>query len=271
MATFNAGYATNRQDRFTRSGALRSLRLARLSRCRRFRPSPCPTHYGGRWATMLSADVCLITPEVAAKRAARVMGGSGGDSSAFAPALRPAPMATTAPLGFDGDSRPFGLALSSTPIGTRTASETDFAVMRPCFTAKPSYDILSARSKRCFSPPDKDMNFRCATAAFTPSPAPGGLRYLVLTRPGTEPSMRFVFLGSHVCARASSRQPLARLPLPSASSFIGPKGHYRYSYRGLSPHQFMPMLGIHEALERGTRKLALLKSWSRHATYTCLL
>ncbi len=123
MATFNAGYATNRQDRFTRSGALRSLRLARLSRCRRFRPSPCPTHYGGRWATMLSADVCLITPEVAAKRAARVMGGSGGDSSAFASALRPAPVATTAPLGFDGDSRPFGLALSSTPIGTRTARE----------------------------------------------------------------------------------------------------------------------------------------------------
>ena len=47
MVTSNAGYATSRQGRFTRSGALRPLRLARLSRCRRFGPSPCPTHYGG--------------------------------------------------------------------------------------------------------------------------------------------------------------------------------------------------------------------------------
>jgi hypothetical protein len=50
MATFQAGYATNHQGRFTRSGALRSLRLARLARGRRSRPSPCPTHYGGRLA-----------------------------------------------------------------------------------------------------------------------------------------------------------------------------------------------------------------------------
>ena len=50
MVTSNAGYATRRQGRFTRSGALRPLRLARLARCRRFGPSPCPTHYGGRWA-----------------------------------------------------------------------------------------------------------------------------------------------------------------------------------------------------------------------------
>jgi len=27
----------------------------------RFRPSPCPNHYDGRWATMPSADFCLIT------------------------------------------------------------------------------------------------------------------------------------------------------------------------------------------------------------------
>ncbi|MCB0321883.1 MAG: hypothetical protein KDD60_13245, partial [Bdellovibrionales bacterium] len=40
--------------------------------------------------------------------------------------------------------------------------------------------------------PDKDMNFPCTTAAFTLSPAPGGLRHLVLTCPGTEPSMRFL-------------------------------------------------------------------------------
>ena len=125
MATFNAGYATNRQGRFTRSGALWPLRPVRLARCRRFRPSPCPTHYGGRLATMPSADFCPITPGIAAGRAARIAVGSGGDSGAFAPALSPAPVATTAPLGFDGESCPFGQALSSTPIGTQAASGAD--------------------------------------------------------------------------------------------------------------------------------------------------
>jgi hypothetical protein len=125
MTTSNAGYGTNRQGRFTRPGALRPLRSARLSRCRRFRPSPCPTHYGGRWATMPSADFCPITSGVAASRAVRVTVGSGGDSSAFALALSPAPLATTATVGFDGDSSPFGLALNSTPLAARTASETD--------------------------------------------------------------------------------------------------------------------------------------------------
>lgn len=103
--------------------------------------------------------------------------------------------------------------------------------------------------------PDKDMNFQCTTAAFTLSPAPGGLRHLVLTRPGTKPSMRFLSVGSHLCARASSRQPLARLPLPSASSFIRPlRGHLRYSYRGLSPHQLMPMPGVHKRVKCDAKK-----------------
>jgi hypothetical protein len=77
-----------------------------------------------------------------------------------------------------------------------------------------------------------------------------GLRHLVLTRPETEPSMRFLFVGSHLCARASFRPPLAGLPLPSASSCICPTiGRYGYSYRGLSPHKFMPMSGVHHALQ----------------------
>ena len=63
--------------------------------------------------------------------------------------------------------------------------------------------------------------------------------------------MRFLSVGSHVCARASSRHPLAGLPLPSASSCFSPfGGHLRYSYRGLSPHQFMPMPGVHNSMQR---------------------
>ena len=125
MTPSNAGYGAGRQRHFTRSGALRPLRSARLARCRRFWPSPCPTHYGGRWATTPSADFCPVTPNVAVRRAARVTVGSGGVSNPFGLALSPAPLATTAPLGFDGDSSPFGLGLSSTPIAAQTACETD--------------------------------------------------------------------------------------------------------------------------------------------------
>ena len=41
------------------------------------------------------------------------------------------------------------------------------------------------------------MNFPSTTAAFTLSPARDGLRHLVLTRPGTKPSMRFLSVGSN--------------------------------------------------------------------------
>ncbi len=186
MATSNAGYATNRQGRFTRSGALRPLRSARLSRCRRFRPSPylllpCsrmpsaerivgndPSHQPGRGEARGCAEhLCPITPGVTAGRAVRVTVGSGGDSTAFAVALSPAPMATAAPLWFDGNSSPFGLALSSTPIGPRTACGTDFSAAHPCSTEKPGTGILPLRSKPCFSPPDKNMNFLCTTSPFT--------------------------------------------------------------------------------------------------------
>jgi hypothetical protein len=121
MDASKAGYDTGRHVRFTWSGAVRPLRSARLTLCRQFRPSPCPTHYGGRSATTPSADFCSITPGVATGRAARVVVGSGGDSTAFAEALSPAPMTTTATLGFDGVSVPFEAGLSSTPIAAQTA------------------------------------------------------------------------------------------------------------------------------------------------------
>ena len=121
MDASKAGYDTGRQRRFTWSGAVRPLRSARLTPCRRFGPSPCPTHYGERLATTPSADFYSITPGVATVRAARVMVGSGGNPSTFALALNPAPVTTTATLGFDGDSIPFRMGLSSTPIAPQTA------------------------------------------------------------------------------------------------------------------------------------------------------
>jgi hypothetical protein len=125
MSSSKAGYDTYRQSGFTRSGAVPQLRQGRLTLCRRFGPSPCPTHCGERLATMPSADFCPIPPGVTAERAVRVAVGSGGQSTAFAVALSPAPVATLATVGFDGNSSPFALALSSTPMATRTASGTD--------------------------------------------------------------------------------------------------------------------------------------------------
>ncbi len=57
--------------------------------------------------------------------------------------------------------------------------------------------------------------------------------------------MRFLFVGSHLCARASFRQALADLPLPSASGY---PDSMMSSHRGLSPHKLMPMSGVHKAM-----------------------
>ncbi len=66
------------------------------------------------------------------------------------------------------------------------------------------------------------MNFQCTTAAFTLSPVPGGLRHLVLTRPGTGPAMRFPSVGSHLCARAPSRQTSRTCPCRRLAISLAP-------------------------------------------------
>ena len=59
--------------------------------------------------------------------------------------------------------------------------------------------------------------------------------------------MRFVFLGSHLCTWASFGPVLADLPLPSASGY---PDDIRSSHRGLSPHELMPMSGVHQPIQR---------------------
>jgi hypothetical protein len=141
---------------------------------------------------MPSADFCPITPDVTARRAARVTLGSGGTSSALALALSPAPVATTAPGGFDGDSSPFELALSSTPLGTRTASET--------------------------VSPDKVMNFLCTTSPFT---VPTSDHRTSLSLASSPPGSAFYAVSVRRLAdllQASFRPRLTTRPLPFASS-----------------------------------------------------
>lgn len=97
------------------------------------------------------------------------------------------------------------------------------------------------------------MNCRCTIAAFTLSLEPVGFAILCWLAPGTGPYMRFLFVDSQLCARASSGQHLTVLPLPSASSYHHlMKNHQsqcRLSYRGLAPHKFMPMLGVHKQMQ----------------------
>ena len=98
--------------------------------------------------------------------------------------------------------------------------------------------------------PNKSMNCQCTTAAFTLSPVPGGLRHLVLTRPETEPSMRFLFDGSHLCTRASFRPPLAKRPLPSASSCVCPTRTDQVLLQGTFTPSVHAHVGRTQALQR---------------------
>jgi hypothetical protein len=58
--------------------------------------------------------------------------------------------------------------------------------------------------------------------------------------------MRFLFVGSHLCTRASFRQILTNLPLPSASGYAY---FMMSSHRGLPPHKLMPMSGVHRPMQ----------------------
>jgi hypothetical protein len=126
--------------------------------------------------------------------------------------------------------------------------------------------IPSHRHPRQISP-SKNMNFPCTTAAFTLSTVSVGLRHGVLTCPQTGPSMQFLFVGSHICHRASFGQFLADLPLPPASGYPCNMLQVGYSHRGLSPLQFMPMSGAHSALNATP---FLLRSPWRHRSRRAL-
>ena len=64
--------------------------------------------------------------------------------------------------------------------------------------------------------------------------------------------MKFLFVGSQVCRWASFRRFLTKPPLPLASRccFIPFLAEPRFFDRGLAPHQFTPMLGVHHELQR---------------------
>ena len=79
---------------------------------------------------------------------------------------------------------------------------------------------------------------------------PVGLRHVVLARPWVAPCMRFLFVGSSrgACALGTSGF-LPTSPRGFAVAF-GSQFHILASCRGLEPHKFTPMLGVHNASQR---------------------
>ncbi|MEW6585582.1 MAG: hypothetical protein AB1442_08215, partial [Nitrospirota bacterium] len=57
---------------------------------------------------------------------------------------------------------------------------------------------------------------------------------------------------------ASFRPFLTESPLPSARTFVSIHyyEHHRFSYRGLSPHKFTPMPGVHNLFQRSAKTRA---------------
>jgi len=105
--------------------------------------------------------------------------------------------------------------------------------------------------------PDKDVNCRYTTAAFTKSPESVGLRHVVLTCPDNgliccfcSPAHSFALgLPPDLSSR---RRPCRRLVLGSPScDGVG------FSYRGLAPHKFTPMPGVHILLYQEMRSALL--------------
>ena len=95
--------------------------------------------------------------------------------------------------------------------------------------------------------PDKNVNCRYTTAAFTTSPESMGLRHVVLTCPDDGLICCFCSSAHSFALRlppdpSSRRRPCLRLVLglPCLATVTG------FSYRGLAPHKFTPMTGVHQ-------------------------
>jgi len=154
--------------------------------------------------TTASADFCSVTPPITQGRA-------------------PTPRCASLPSSLAKGGQPpprLGLVQPADPSGSSRITTSALAPSR------------SPRIRTCAF---------VAQPPHLPCPLNPRLRRVVPARPQTEPSMRFVFLGSQLCTWASFRQALAALPLPSASGY---PDRIEFSHSGLSPHKLMPMSGV---------------------------
>ena len=109
--------------------------------------------------------------------------------------------------------------------------------------------------------PDKSMNCQCTTAAFTVSLKPEGFVISGSLAHETRPCMRCLSVGSHLCFRLPPHKPSRDCTCLTLVVIIGrltyrhflgnictPQIRCWFTYRGLSPHEFMPMPGVPKML-----------------------
>ncbi len=219
----------------------------RHSRRHRPRPRPAPVGFGIQ-ARLTGCGWSL--PSCRAWRIARPVGPSPSHPSAVRRLLWPLLTAVPSRPAVPSRARP---ASRSGPVVIPTLSPwpsgqlpwqpppPSGSMLTPALSDWPSLRLPSGyRPPVRQRSPDTNLNFPGTPAAFTLSPGPGGLRQLMLTRPRTTPSLRFLFVGSHVCTRASFRHPRAGLPLPSARRYRRLNGHSGTPTRDLHPIRSCP-------------------------------
>ncbi len=111
--------------------------------------------------------------------------------------------------------------------------------------------LMNLLSRDALLTPDKNVNFPCTNAAFTLSPEPAGFVVLCQLARGLSlvcgfcPSSRTFAIGLP-SDLSSRKRPCLRLVLLVVFITMKTSG---FSYRGLSPHKFTPVPGVHTRLE----------------------
>ena len=115
--------------------------------------------------------------------------------------------------------------------------------------------LMNLLSRDAQISPDKNVNFPCTNAAFTLPLEPVGFVVLCQLAQGVSLICDFcsssrTFAIGLPSDPSSRRRPCLRLVLLLVSIVMNT---FRFSYRGLPPHKFTPMPGVHQAFQRGTR------------------
>jgi hypothetical protein len=185
-----------------------------------FGPSPYRQGYPAPTITMPSADFCVLTRHVAMK------GATGSLMSCCLFCVFP-----------KGNSHP------STANGCAGYLVNRVNLFRTL--------LINLLSRDAQISPDKSVNFPCTNAAFTLSPEPAGFVVLCQLAQGLSlvcgfcPSSR-TFAIRLPSDPSSRRRPCLRLVLLVVFITMKTSG---FSYRGLAPHKFTPVPGVHQEFE----------------------
>ena len=181
----------------------------------------CPGHYPGCWATTASADFCPIT-------------------LASCPARR----------------------YEKTLLALLSMVRSHPAIASGCaWTLVSRWSVPGSFAERISShvrqiSPDKDVNCRYTTAAFTLSPE-SGASSCCADLPGDWALYAVSVRRLIALPEASSRRSLTVPPLPSASIWANDLNTLTgFTHRGLTPHKFTPVPGVHKPFAADRKKRA---------------